>query len=395
MPHGFDYLSTFKTDEDGEKRPMLSGLLQSNLLYWIMRRTFGHPENPEWVSCSVRDLAEMTGADPKNVADALQDLIDRRIIKSRGQKKDDLIRVKGQMPKCQYRLTPENWRDARPYRMTPRQSSAEQIAPEVRSANVKPRSHQDVTVPIRHTGTADPIPLRVIYRSELDHAVTFKAESIAPGTLRVTTFDAAKKTHVLVQVPTRSTENKTVSELEAMIRDTCLDFLVSMPPPLMLAKVGSALAGAPLDIFELQCRSKFSADRRKKWRPGILINLASDAARTWKARTESEAEIERRARRRGEEQATMARNDAQTVQKPLDPSKAWDRIRQRLKQRMPAESYANWFVQTRQLAEDPESITVLLENSAAKILMTEDYAELLTEVSAEVKAPRIVWRVAE
>jgi hypothetical protein len=385
-PPEYDYLATTKKDADGVRRPMLSGLLQSNLIHWIGRRTFGHPDRPEWTTQSARQLAALTGSDSKNVAGALADLIARKIIACRGE-------TDAANARKQYRLTPEHWKTARPYSPALDEDRAERLRlSKVIERGWDPALHSEetvqpgaksrpvnVAVPVK---SAEPFGLKIVYHSELENAISFKARAARNGTLNVTACLPAAK-QAMVPIPTRGEANTEFARYRDYLFPLVLNLWSTATDEAFVRRVFEAAAGAPLETFQDQVSLKFPhASEARKHKPGLLRNLAEQAAKTHRARQAMEKE-------------SLSKMPIPAPQKPpapLDPARRWDRIRRELQDRLSAESYDNWFARTRQLDETP-AYTVVAVDASALVLIRDEYAQLIADICARLGEPAsITWR---
>jgi len=85
----------------------LSGAMQRDIIWIIMRATWGAEKRPEWASLSLSAIAEdCGGVDTGSLSAELSDLADRKIIQVQDRKGCGVKR---------YKLTPANWRMAKPY----------------------------------------------------------------------------------------------------------------------------------------------------------------------------------------------------------------------------------------------------------------------------------------
>ena len=153
-----------------------------------------------------------------------------------------------------------------------------------------------------------------------------------------------------------------------------------------------AAGGASLETFQAQLILKFkapdanriSAREAQKHKPGLLKNLAEQAARTHQLAREVE---KGRARK-------MPTVEPQKPPEPLDPARRWDRIRQALKARLTPESYENWFAYTSQAQETADSTTVVTRGDHEEVeFLTSEYTALLTKVCIEIGEPSLIhWK---
>ena len=414
--YDYDFLATHK---DG--KPMLSGLLQSNLIYWISRKTVGDEKRPEWARISITQLAQLCGGvERKSVATALADLLKRGIIAAPVREG-----CAANTPKM-YKLCPENWRRAKPY--TPEVDAdllalakavengwAEDAAAEVddvpepaaETRVVEPgkwsRPHP-VAMPVKG---AEPFMVRVVYHSEFDEPIAFRARSGKNGRLQVTACrptanvvwgDEEKANACSRPQPhgaEASEENTELARYRVYLNTTMLDLWETAKDEGFIQAVFKAADGAPLEALRNQVAIKFKARQGEtifrtealKHQPGLLVSLAADAARAFKLRQQTET-------RRDEE---MPRAEARKPPEPLNPARRWDRIRQQLQKRLTPESYGNWFAYTWQVEETPESITVVVHGPQAEVeFLIDEYTPLLMEICDELREPRrIDWRAGQ
>lgn len=99
MPNAFDDLIA-----DGK----LSGVLQRDVIWIILRATWGADGRPEYARLSLREIARRCREDSGNVGRAVADLAKRKIL--------EINEGKGCSKTAKlYKLIPENWKDAAPY----------------------------------------------------------------------------------------------------------------------------------------------------------------------------------------------------------------------------------------------------------------------------------------
>jgi len=415
--YDYDFLATHK-----EGKPMLSGLLQSNLIYWISRKTVGDEKRPEWARISITQLAQLCGGvERKSVATALADLLKRQIIAAPVREG-----CAANTPKM-YKLCPENWRKAKPY--TPevdaelltlakqveagwadseidveeddiemRRLTRVEVAPGKRS---KP---QPVAMPVKG---AEPFMVRVVYHSEFDEPMAFRARSGKNGRLQVTACrpasnvvwgaEGAEEKAKACSRPQphgaqASEENTELARYRVYLNATMLDLWETAKDERFIQAVFGAADGAPLEALHNQVAIKFKRGQgettfrteARKHQPGLLINLASDAARAFKLRQQTEKE----------RTDQMPPVEASKPAEPLDPNRRWDRIRRELQKRLPLVSYENWFAYTWQIDETAELMTVVLnaDQDTVEFLMQE-YAPLIAEICNAIhEPPAIQWR---
>lgn len=413
-PVEYDHLARTK---DGKQ--MFSGLVQSNLVYWIERRTLGDPARPEWARLSISALAQLVGADRKNVAVALADLIERGIVAV-----PDRDGCAKNAPKM-YKLTPEKWRDAPPYSAPvdedllalakkveagwaadaiedeeARHGRQDEDEDEDQPVEVKPgkvSQPRQLAMPVK--GNAEPFIVRMVYHSEFDEPMQFRARAGRNGRLQVTACrprssegETRANTYGSAHPHGASTfeENKGLSEYRQYLSTLVLDLWGTAPDEAFVKLIFDAAAGAPVEVFANQVNLKFRLSQgvetyqreAKKHQPGLLKNLAAQAARTDAARRSTKGA------------RPVPDTAPQRRPEPLDPAKRWDRIRAALQTRLAPESYHNWFAYTRQMTETASSLIVEVEAGHEAIaLITSEYTALLTKVCTGLGEPEtIIWK---
>jgi hypothetical protein len=406
--YDYDFLATQK---DG--KPMLSGLLQSNLIYWISRKTVGDEKRPEWGKISISQFAEFCGSDRKSIALALADLIDRQIIEV--PKREGCAKNAAKM----YKLCPQNWRRARPYspevdadllalakavekgwEADAAEDDDEQPETETRVVDPGKRSRpHPIAMPVKG---AEPFMVRVVYHSEFDEPMAFRARAGRNGRLQVTACRPAARTAGDEEAkPCRAAAlhgaegfeaNTELTRYRTYLNALMLKLWETAKGEDFIRAVFKAADGAPLEALQNQVALKFKdaqgdATFRKearKHQPGLLIGLAEDAARAFKLRLQTDKT----------RTAQMPPIGARKPPEPLNPARRWDRIRQQLQKRLTPESYENWFARTWQMDERGDLMIVGVDGGEETVLLlTEEYGPLIAEICAAVKEPlTIQWR---
>lgn len=394
QPHEYEYLVT------GNK---LSGLLQSNLLYWIGRNTWGKANRPEWARLSITELAKLCGeVERKSVATALADLLERGIIAA-----PDRNGCAANTPKM-YKLCPENWRKAPSYK-PPVDPELVKLAKQVEAgwqADAEEDEHPErivapgksskpMTVALPRKD-AEPFPVRIVYYCEFDEPVSFRARPGRNGRLNVTACRPAAtappcspaQLHTFANPSPPVEENTELARYRAYLFPLVMNLWDTGTDEAFIRSVFELAAGAPLETFQDQVALKFPNPKEaRKHKPGLLRNLAAQAAKTHAVRQELEKERLRK----------MPVIEPQTPPEPLDLTRRWDRIRQELKARLTPESYENWFARTRQIQQDADSMTVVAngDNQEADFIVDE-YTNLIREICAKLNEPSlIIWRAGK
>jgi hypothetical protein len=405
-PNEYDHLATMK---DG--KPMFSGVVQQNVLYWIERKTLGDPARPEWARVSITALAQLLGGvERKTVAVALADLIKRGIIAV-----PDREGCAANAPKM-YKLTPEKWRDAPPYspaldeellalakkveagwaaRRQDDEDEDEDEPIEVKPGRVsRPR---ELAMPVKD---AEPFKVRIVYNTEFDVPMSFRARAGRNGRLQVTAcrprIEGKEKANPCSRTQphgaTTFEESKGLFEYSQYLSTLVLDLWGTAPDEAFVKLCFDAAAGAPVGVFANQVKVRFRHAQgaetfqreARKHQPGLLVKLAEQAARTHAAHRQREKETANK----------MPTVEPQRRREPLDAAKRWDRIRRALQTRITPESYSNWFERTSQLTETASAVMVEVEGGQDAIdLISSEYSPLLSKVCMELGEPEtIVWK---
>lgn len=429
FPGAYDHLATSRKGPDGKMHPMLSGLLQSNLIYWIGRKTYGSKERFEWARISITDLADICGdRQPTSIAMALADLIDRQLIEAPSREG-----CAKNAPKM-YKLAPQNWAKARPY-MPDTDADLLRLAKQVEAGWSAKADEEDDIEQARRTRvevapgkrskpTALEMPvkdgesfrIRVVYHSDgFDEPVAFRARPGKNGRMDiwsspcrpagnvvwgdVTPGDHGKEQSAYTGPPVYGkqtfVQNTDLSGFRNYLNPLILELWDTAKDEAFIRQVFDAAEGAPLDTFKTHVEVKFSAAQgnaafhrnARKHQPGLLIALACDAGRAWKLRQKID-----KAR-----SAEMSASEPQKPPEPLDLSRRWDRIRRALQQCLTTESYANWFSSTRQLHEDGNSTTVMVDgDQQTRNFLIDEYEVLVADVCAKLNEPGlIVWKAGK
>lgn len=394
QPHEYEHLVT------GGK---LSGLLQSNLIYWIGRRTWGETLRPEWAKLSLAALAKLCGGfERKSVALALADLIARGIIEARGREGCTAGTAK------MYKLTPANWKKAAPYVAKPEgDEEIEEAEPDTdeEEAADDPQDSQESTLPpgrtsrpqrlsIAFKGAPSPVELRLVYHSEFDQPLTFRSRAGQNGRVQVTVskageHEAKRCSHGQLQSFAKHSpsteENKRVNNFTTCISSLMLDLWGKAADAKFTAEVIAAAGTAAPELFERLARERLKRGQGKHT-PGLLVAIAGDAART----AAQLAALAARLPPPGNMQGSHGFDD---YKGPLDQGKRWDRIRAHLRKTVSEVVYSNWFILSRQLDEGPAETIVSVPTRHIAEFMRIELSDVIHRAAKEIGEPgKIVWR---
>lgn len=413
QPHEYEHLIT------GNK---LSGLLQSNLIYWIGRNTLGKESRPEWARLSITELARMcAGVERKSVSIALADLLKRGIIAAPVREG-----CAANTPKM-YKLCPENWRKAPAYAPEvdadllalarsveagwAKDGEEEEADAAQQTRMVDPgKSSKPQPIALTVKGS-EPFMVRLVYHSEFDEPMAFRARAGRNGRLQVTACRPAanvvwgaangeKADEGKAKPCSRGQlhgkdafdENAELTGYRDYLRPLILDLWNSAKGEDFIRRVFEAAQGAPVADLQSQVDVRFArqqgietfARNARKHRPGLLISLAGDAARAFRLREEIE-------KARPDKMATT-----QPAKPPeaLNPSRRWDRIRAHLQTQLSQVSYDNWFAFTRQLEETEHTTTIGVQDETTAEYLKTEYGRAIEMAAAYLGEPvRFIWRV--
>jgi len=308
----------------------LGGALQRDIVYWIARHTIGavtpnrkEPDTivrPEWAKLSITQLArlcqvwdddaeKLRPVERKSIAVAVADLETRGIIEARDRKGC------GKTVAKMYRLTPERWKEAKPYKPpTPKQladaeseildeddddqDDDQQHLPDAGDpVNVDPgRRSRPQQVPLQLRRDAAPVTIRLVYHAGgFEQPITFRARTGRNGRLEITaaphvSYGCAQPQRSAVSSPSKpavTVDTEQVKAYKSFLREFCLNAWGKVADEALVSSVISSSRGAPLPYFTARVHEKFS--KRNRHTSGILSNLASDAAEAWRAVKASQA----------------------------------------------------------------------------------------------------------
>lgn len=287
--HPHEYAELIRPDKDGRKK--LGGELQRDLLYWVEFEHIGRNasseegrvERHEWAKLSLSHLAELTGADRKDVSRALKDMAQRGIIQIRGREGlgDNIEKM--------YRITPDKWKTAPAYippkpRCRPRVETAAEESTEPAEATVEPgQTSKPQRVEISPTRGAEPVMLRIVFEPvECQYPVSISYHPGANGFLKVRCRVITPHRSAVCS-PTETpltSQNKQVADYSDFLTQFVLKFWGKSLDKSLLDQIVTAANGAPIANFENVVMSRFKK-RGGNHSTGLLIELAGDAHRAW------------------------------------------------------------------------------------------------------------------
>lgn len=301
----------------------LGGAIQRDIVYWISRFTVGENmggkgddvKRPEWAMLSLGKLAglcqvwdddkgRLRAVERKSIALALADLLERKIIEARDRKGCGPTTTK------MYKLTPEHWEKAPPYRPpTPRElDEAEAIAEEEdeEAETVQADAGTEEIVepgknsrPARFQLAAPTATIRVTYRSDFSFPVRFRATAGSNGSLHVTAAphgeqEANNCSHAQPQRAKLSEEKKRFIDFEdAATRVTLANWSKLADAALVNSIVEAAGPDTPVWMFEQICNGRL-LKKRKQDTSGLLIHLAKEARERFEREEMASTEAQKR-----------------------------------------------------------------------------------------------------
>lgn len=312
-PHTYGDI-LIRPDEKG--RTKLGGALQRDLVYWIMRNTWGKNigkpgaeiERPEFAKLSLTQLAKLCGSDRRSVARSLADLTDRGIIEARDRKGCGPTVAK------MYKLTPERWKKAPWYKPPTLTENDAEDAEEVieEPAAIEAQAEQEATVDPGKVSKPQPVAIslskgtpavtvRISYRPvDFPFPVTFSARPGRNGRVQVS-CRATTLHRFASSSPSKSTvsvDSERVNAYRESIASIVLDIWGKSADETLIKSIVSASGNAPVWLFNSLVEQTFPKRRNpKNHRTGLLIHIAGEAAKGQIARENADkAEQERRQR---------------------------------------------------------------------------------------------------
>ena len=305
----------------------LGGPLQRDLIYWIERHTWGKNtgtptaiKRPEFAKLSLSALAKLCGGvERKSVAIALKDLQTRGIVEARDRKGCGATVAK------MYKLTPENWRKAKPYEAP----TAKEIAEAELEAEATEDEDEIVTGPVAEaysdvapgkasrpqamavnvTKDAPAVTIRVVYRSECPFPVRFKTRTGSGGRLHITATPSPSEetandcSRTQPQSKNQPVDNTRFAEFGRIVNNITMQVWGKAADDALVAQIVEAAGAATIETFRrlawLRLRGPEAA---RKHTPGLLVALAGDAQR---------ADVQDAAHRAREREAAAAYSAAQ------------------------------------------------------------------------------------
>lgn len=285
----------------------LGGALQRDLIYWIEFHTFGQERRPEWAKLSLTALAKLCQVwengklrpvERKSVATALADLAKRGIIEVRDRKGCSPTVAK------MYKVTPERWKSAPPY-IPPTKEEIEaqeteddeaqddavettRPAEAPAAATVQPgKSCRPPAISLTVKECPTPINIQVEYHSDFDQPLSFRARPGTNGRLRISVCRPVEQKAngygcPQPQLKKSNAENKRFSAFDSVANDISLKVWGIALEDELIRRIAAAAQNAPPEIFARICHAKFrDKASAAKHQPGLLVNLAGQAARSY------------------------------------------------------------------------------------------------------------------
>jgi hypothetical protein len=283
----------------------LGGPLQRDVIYWIERHTWGKNigtptsiKRPEFAKLSLSMLAKLCGGvERKSVAIALKDLETRGIVEARDRKGCGATVAK------MYKLTPENWRKAKPYE-APTAKEIEEAEAEAEAtededeivtgpvaeaySDVAPgKASRPQAMAISVTKDAPAVTIRVVYRSECPFPVRFKTRAGSGGRLHVTATPNGQSeakandcSRTQPQLKNQPVDNTRLAEFGTVVNYITMQVWGKAADDALVAQIVKAAGAATTETFQriawLRLKGRESA---RKHTPGLLVALAGDAQR--------------------------------------------------------------------------------------------------------------------
>ena len=276
------------------KERKLSGAVQRDVLWIIMRATWGAEKRPEWASLSLTFIAEECGGiDEGNLSAELKDLTDRKIIAVQERKGCGVKR---------YKLTPANWKAAEKYVNMEISQPAKSAAVAEASGDtliVRPKGSALFPARLMPAGS-EPVNFQIAY-SNIGSIPFQVSSSVEADIVRITFGDhkakCEHKANIEGCLQTSVEKAKPDATIEVTRKNSfksgCTRLLRNYfekpfepdtdpsDQKFLDAILQSAGADLPAGVFEYFCADEIAARRRlrKPVVSGLLIWLAGQAAK--------------------------------------------------------------------------------------------------------------------
>jgi hypothetical protein len=406
----------------------VSGQLQMTLILWIARETWGTEEKRKpsqsrntvvlktaWTKLSRTQICSRLKCSRQALTNAIQDAVEREIIEVHHVKRGKAL------VSYRYRLSPQKWPTARKY-TAPKATKVEQANVETGTQLLLFPGKTSRPIPLQMTILKDGVatPANVVYHNHAGVLLGFEASCVDDQiviTVRPDSKDSEGKANRRPSGLGRENQ-QVVENTRPVVAEsaTAENYPIPAPEPPpaedperliqyrnllrplvrerwskeldeeFLRTIVRKAKGAPAWLYGELVQHRLKKDMRpSKHTTGILAFIAEDAAK-----------YHERTLREAEEAARMPATSVPRPPEPLDPSKGWDRLRSGIGGRLGPIPYANWFERTRQLGEDPRTITVAVPDETTLKTIQEDYGWVIEQARAQYcENRRIVWSVEQ
>jgi hypothetical protein len=351
----------------------------------VLKLTLGAQGRPEYASASYDRVGEMCGGIARsNVSRVMKALHKRGVV--------ELLEKTG-CRSLRYKLIPEKWAD-----VLPDDEPEEEEKPEPASRAigdkviVRPGGKSPCVAARLAPKDQEPVDFRIECENAGAHPVEFTA-TIDGDLIQVRICsqepdsERRKSEFSGPAGPNENSQpivNNRVADFQKAVNYTTLHFWNRAADKGLIGQVIKAAGAAPVELFQRFVDDKLSPrGAAKKHTPGLLIELARDAARTHQALKEAPAMP----------RPTIADRPA-FQEPPLDSSIAWDRFKAVLKAELGAGPYENWIARTRQMQATADSIYVAVPDQGTRDYLKSEFSDVLEKIRRQLNDLReIEWRV--
>jgi hypothetical protein len=272
-----------------------SGWAQHFAIGYIMDRTFGAPNNPDWAKISLATLARLTGLTSQAFSLALEDAVSRGLVERKEAGTGWL-----------YRTWPESWISAAEYKPQERIAATEDAATEDAATEdaatedaatatsvscESGRSAKPIVLSIQIKDVAAPVPLKFQARNEAGLPLVFST-STKGGTVRFVVSRGELKGEgkansyqvQLIVPPSPDSKNQRLSELRAFVKDILdAEWNKRLDEPFFTRLAAALGPDAPIDHFRVHTSRELAGmkAKRKTTTSGLLDYFAQQVRAKW------------------------------------------------------------------------------------------------------------------
>jgi hypothetical protein len=374
----------------------LMGLAQDALLHYLMEIQWCGRKTPrEWTDpIGLETLAEECGISGRSLQEVVDDAIRRGLIAA--------TKLPGQR-EYSYRVLPQNWATAPPYRAAERKPAASADEPhsgEITSgaaAVVQPGRRS------RPVELAEPAA-KVVYRNDTTWPLALDCAAETGGvvcfSVRAAIDQASPKASNIIDAGQRSASSngrksgerstnhsrgtpllssgafvdaKRLSEIRQLLNPLFIAYLGKSIDDAFVARIGSALGDTPVEHYRFLLAKRLKRARPEEVESGLFLHVAVDARGGFEALPPAKPS-----------RPSLEQLAAAVAERPPDrPAGAWGRIKAKLRESLPGESYANWIEPTRERSYADTILTIVVPNEASRDWIAEELLDAIERAAAD------------